>query len=197
LGTDTIGPTWTLSETDSGRAFSRKEQLQLLEGNHQENYAMGKEGKSRHVSQAERADGTALRCSERAAASLSLNYINTGTCPNRSRGAPILRQQNMVISHSGLWTAISSERAPYIISQLSDLIKVWSWAPDGCLTPRQIGRMTVGCNVTLTLTMTMRGLTAIMNCRPATLLKELKSGRRPNKGARHQNRLTDWPSIIT
>jgi hypothetical protein len=34
------------------------------------------------------------------------------------------------------------------------VIKVWSWAPDGCLMPRQAGRLTVGRNVTLTLSLT-------------------------------------------
>jgi hypothetical protein len=31
-------------------------------------------------------------------------------------------------------------------------IKIWSWAPDGCLTPRETGRLTVGRNTSLTLT---------------------------------------------
>jgi hypothetical protein len=35
------------------------------------------------------------------------------------------------------------------------VIKIWSWAPDGCLTPRQTGRLTVGRNITLTLTVTL------------------------------------------
>jgi hypothetical protein len=30
--------------------------------------------------------------------------------------------------------------------------KTWSWVPDRCLTPRQTGRLTVGRNITLTLT---------------------------------------------
>jgi hypothetical protein len=30
------------------------------------------------------------------------------------------------------------------------LITIWLWATDGCLTPRQIGGLTVGRNVTLT-----------------------------------------------
>jgi hypothetical protein len=30
--------------------------------------------------------------------------------------------------------------------------KNWSRVPDGCLTPRQTGRLTVGRNITLTLT---------------------------------------------
>jgi hypothetical protein len=29
------------------------------------------------------------------------------------------------------------------------VIKIWSWAPDGCLTARQTGRLTVGRNITL------------------------------------------------
>jgi hypothetical protein len=32
------------------------------------------------------------------------------------------------------------------------IIKVWSWAPDGCLTPRQTGRLAVGGNIILNLT---------------------------------------------
>jgi hypothetical protein len=31
------------------------------------------------------------------------------------------------------------------------VIKIWSWAPDGCLTPKQPGRLAVGHNITLTL----------------------------------------------
>jgi hypothetical protein len=34
------------------------------------------------------------------------------------------------------------------------VIKIRCWAPDGCLTPGQTGRLTVGCNITLTLTLT-------------------------------------------
>jgi hypothetical protein len=32
------------------------------------------------------------------------------------------------------------------------VIKVWSWGPDGCLTPRQNGQLTVGRNKDSTLT---------------------------------------------
>jgi hypothetical protein len=31
------------------------------------------------------------------------------------------------------------------------IIKTWSWAQNGCFIPRQTGRLTVGCNITLTL----------------------------------------------
>jgi hypothetical protein len=31
------------------------------------------------------------------------------------------------------------------------IIKNWSWAPDGCLTPRKTDRLTVGRNITMTL----------------------------------------------
>jgi hypothetical protein len=31
------------------------------------------------------------------------------------------------------------------------VIKIWSWTLDGCLTPRQTGRLTVSRNITLTL----------------------------------------------
>jgi hypothetical protein len=33
--------------------------------------------------------------------------------------------------------------------------EIWSWAPDGYLTPRQTGRLTVGRSITLTLTSTL------------------------------------------
>jgi hypothetical protein len=36
------------------------------------------------------------------------------------------------------------------------VIHIWSWAPDGYLTPRQTGQLTVGRNVTLTLTCTYK-----------------------------------------
>jgi hypothetical protein len=29
------------------------------------------------------------------------------------------------------------------------VVKMWSWAPDGCVAPRQSGRPTVGRNMTL------------------------------------------------
>jgi hypothetical protein len=35
------------------------------------------------------------------------------------------------------------------------VIKIWSWAPDGALTPRQTGRLTVRRIITLTLTLTL------------------------------------------
>jgi hypothetical protein len=35
------------------------------------------------------------------------------------------------------------------------VIKIWSWAPDGCLTQRQTGRLTVGRNITLPLNLTL------------------------------------------
>jgi hypothetical protein len=35
--------------------------------------------------------------------------------------------------------------------------KIWSRVPDECLTPRRTGRLTVGRNVTLTLTLTYSG----------------------------------------
>jgi hypothetical protein len=30
------------------------------------------------------------------------------------------------------------------------VIKIWSWATDGCQTPRQTGRLSIGFNITLT-----------------------------------------------
>jgi hypothetical protein len=34
--------------------------------------------------------------------------------------------------------------------------RICSWAPDGCLIPRQTGRLTVGGNINLTLTLTLK-----------------------------------------
>jgi hypothetical protein len=36
------------------------------------------------------------------------------------------------------------------------VIKIWSWAPDGCLKPRQTGRLTVRRNITLISDLTLR-----------------------------------------
>jgi hypothetical protein len=33
------------------------------------------------------------------------------------------------------------------------VIKIWSQAPDGCLTPRQTGRLTIGRDITWTFTL--------------------------------------------
>jgi hypothetical protein len=35
------------------------------------------------------------------------------------------------------------------------VITIWSWAPDGYLTPRQTGRLMVGHDIILTMTLTM------------------------------------------
>jgi hypothetical protein len=49
---------------------------------------------------------------------------------------------------------LSSEREPHINKPQLTEIKIWSWAPDGCLTPRQIGWLTVVRNITLNMTLT-------------------------------------------
>jgi hypothetical protein len=41
------------------------------------------------------------------------------------------------------------------------VIKISSEAPDGCFTPRQTGRLTVGRNITLTLTLTSVAFTRV------------------------------------
>jgi hypothetical protein len=46
------------------------------------------------------------------------------------------------------------ESAPHQqIRNYLTVTKIWSQAPDGCLTPRHTGRLTVGRNITLTLTL--------------------------------------------
>jgi hypothetical protein len=49
-------------------------------------------------------------------------------------------------------TVLSSERAPHIKKPVvvGQKTKIWSWAPDGCPTSRQTGRLTVGRNLTST-----------------------------------------------
>jgi hypothetical protein len=42
------------------------------------------------------------------------------------------------------------------------VIKIWSWAPDGSLTPRQTGRLTVGSNITLTSTLSSSSPAGLM-----------------------------------
>jgi hypothetical protein len=48
---------------------------------------------------------------------------------------------------------LSSERAPHINkpATVRQKKKIWSHIPNECLTPRQTGRLTVGHNITLTL----------------------------------------------
>jgi hypothetical protein len=48
---------------------------------------------------------------------------------------------------------LSSERAPhkYKTVTVTQVIKIWSSAPDGCFIPRQTGRLTVGRNIRLRL----------------------------------------------
>jgi hypothetical protein len=47
---------------------------------------------------------------------------------------------------------LPSERAPQIKkpSIVRQKTKIWSWAPDGSVTPRQTGRLTVGRKLTST-----------------------------------------------
>jgi hypothetical protein len=49
--------------------------------------------------------------------------------------------------------ASSTERAPHKNKTVTvtQLINIWSQAPNGCFVPRQTGRLTVVCNITLTL----------------------------------------------
>jgi hypothetical protein len=49
---------------------------------------------------------------------------------------------------------LSSERAPHKIKTVTvtQVIKIWSLAPNGCFIPRQNGRLTVGRNIKLNST---------------------------------------------
>jgi hypothetical protein len=54
------------------------------------------------------------------------------------------------------------ERAPHQQTRNRlTVIKIWSWAPDGCLTPRQTGRLIVGRNITLTQLSQLRVITVV------------------------------------
>jgi hypothetical protein len=48
---------------------------------------------------------------------------------------------------------LSSERAPYKNKTVTvtQVIKIWSLAPDGCFVPKETGRLTVGRNISLAL----------------------------------------------
>jgi hypothetical protein len=97
-----------------------------------------------------------------------LGDINTGTWPSRLDGFQIwdrkIRSRGTTRTREWLrWRGpaviingrpvLSSESAPNINKPTTVwLIEIWSWAPDGCLTPRQTGRLAVGRNITLTLT---------------------------------------------
>jgi hypothetical protein len=48
---------------------------------------------------------------------------------------------------------LTSERAPHKNKNVTvrQVIKIWSYAPNGCFIPRETGRLTVGRNIRLRL----------------------------------------------
>jgi hypothetical protein len=71
-----------------------------------------------------------------------------------------------------LWThPLVRECIPHLSTcNLLTLIQIWSRKPDGCLTPWQTGRLTVGRNITLTLTLTWLYLTISQRLEPDSFL---------------------------
>jgi hypothetical protein len=67
-------------------------------------------------------------CPENDCAGEGQQHLKRQTCPLVRGGVPRQQTRNCVT-----------------------VIKICSWAPDGCLTPRQTDRLTVGSNITLTL----------------------------------------------
>jgi hypothetical protein len=103
-------------------------------------------------------------------ATLLLGDINTGTWPSRLGESQIwdskmwpwvpwdLNPRITALSRTSSnckWPTrpiVSVGAPPQQTCNSLTVIKIWSWAPDGCLTPRQTGWLTVGRNITLTLT---------------------------------------------
>jgi hypothetical protein len=59
---------------------------------------------------------------------------------------------------------LSSERAPHKKKTVTvtQVIKIWSLAPDGCFTSRQTGQLTVGRNIRLRLIYTRTRLVLML-----------------------------------
>jgi hypothetical protein len=105
---------------------------------------------------------------------LFLGDINTGTWPSRLResqiwdskiGSRVPRDSDprmtalaRISSNCKRQTrSLVRESAPHQQTRnCLTAIKIWSSDPDVCLTPRQTGRLTVGRNITLTLTLTLK-----------------------------------------
>jgi hypothetical protein len=75
---------------------------------------------------------------------------------------------------------------------------MWSWAPDGCLTSRQTGWLTVGRNITLTLTLTWDLVSQIEGQWPVVRPPSLPSYRRLHlKKNRSLERTRIWSWVQT
>jgi hypothetical protein len=72
---------------------------------------------------------------------------------------------------------LSSERAPHKnkIVTVTQVINIWSWAPDGCFIPRQTGRLTVGRNVRLRLSNVYNTVSFYSFIRPITMASQSKA----------------------
>jgi hypothetical protein len=78
-------------------------------------------------------------------------------CPLYGRRAAYICMQNVnilyIVHSKGQTRPLVREGAPHQQNRnCLTVIKIWSYAPDGCLTPRQTGRLTVGRNITHSLT---------------------------------------------
>jgi hypothetical protein len=133
-------------------------------------------------------------------ATLFLGEINTGTSPSRLGESRFWESKiwswvprNLDLGMTSLARpssnvndrpVLSSERASHIKEPRSCLrvITPWSWNPDGCLAPRQTGRLTAGRNITLilTLSLTWESDSAVEGEWPLVVRPLLFSKRRPH-----------------
>jgi hypothetical protein len=137
-------------------------------------------------------------------------YVNTGTWPYR------LEESRICISKIWSWVPWDSDPGMTTLARTSRnckrqthylvregapnqeirnclaVIKIWSWAPDECLTPRQPGRLNVGRNITLTLNELVVGQS------PAS--KNVSSEAENTVGIRHQVTTgadtADWEDLV-
>jgi hypothetical protein len=76
------------------------------------------------------------------------------------------------------------ETAPYQQTRnCLTVMKIWSWDPDGCIIPRQTGRLTVGRNIRLRLTLKYQVMTTDLLMLTVTLANDrfvLASERAPH-----------------
>jgi hypothetical protein len=153
-------------------------------------------------------------------ATLFLGEINTGIWPSRLGESQIWnckiwpwfpRDSNprMTVlaktrSNCKLQTRpVVRQRAPHQPTRNSlTVTKIWSWAQDGCLTPRQTGRLDVGRNITLTLSLRECLQTAVRRvwgwCEIAASLQGCEAGSRGTSTVRRYHQAEQWrPQLRT